>query len=80
MAARPAHVELGDRLRDAGHLLYGTAILDDSGKMIGSMLVAEYDTRQQLEEWLKIEPYVTGDVWRSIEIKPCKVGPSFVKK
>ena len=50
MAARPAHVELRDRLRDAGHLLYGTAILDDSGKMIGSMLVAEYDTRQQLDE------------------------------
>ncbi len=31
MAARPAHIELGDRLRDAGHLLYGTAILDASG-------------------------------------------------
>jgi uncharacterized protein YciI len=47
MAARPAHVSLGDQLRDAGKLLFGTAMLDDTGKMIGSMFVAEYDSREE---------------------------------
>ena len=80
MAARTAHIELGDRLRDEGHLHFATAILDDSGTMIGSMLVAEYESREELDAWLKIEPYVTGSVWETIEVRPCRVGPSFVKK
>ena len=27
----------------------------------------------------RVEPYVTGKVWEKIEIKPCKVGPMFLK-
>lgn len=77
MAARPAHISLGDQLRDAGKLLFGTAILDDTGKMIGSMFVAEYDSREELDQWLKIEPYVTQGVWENIQVSPCRVGPSF---
>ena len=23
------------------------------------------------------EPYITGEVWRKVEVKPCKVGPTF---
>ena len=79
LAARGAHIELGDKLRDQGHLHFGTAILDDSGKMIGSMLVAEYDSREEVDDWLKIEPYVTGKVWETIEVRPCRIGPSFVR-
>jgi uncharacterized protein YciI len=80
LAARSVHIELGDKLRDAGHLHFATAILDDSGKMIGSMLVAEYESREELDAWLNVEPYVTGKVWESIEVRPCRVGPSFVRK
>jgi hypothetical protein len=79
MAARPAHVALGDKLRDEGKLHFATAILDDSGKMIGSMLVAEFEDRAGLDQWLEVEPYVTGKVWEKIEIRPCRVGPSFVR-
>lgn len=79
MAARPAHIELGDKMRDEGKLHFGTAILDDSGKMIGSMLVAEFDDRSGLDKWLEIEPYVAGKVWEKIEVRPCRIGPSFVR-
>ena len=77
MAVREAHIALGDKMRDAGKMLYGVAILDDSAKMIGSALVCDFNSRHELDQWLKEEPYVTGDVWRKIEVHNCKVGPSF---
>ncbi len=43
-----------------------------------TILVFDFPTRQELEEYLKTEPYVTGKVWETIEIKPCKVPPVFM--
>lgn len=77
MAVRDEHIALGDTLVAEGKMLYGTAILDEDGRMIGSMLVLEYGSRSELDDWLEVEPYVTGDVWHSIEILPVRVGPSF---
>ena len=74
---REAHIALGDTLRDSGNLLYGVAMLNSEGQMCGSMLVADFETRDDLEAWLAEEPYVTGKVWERVEIIPCKVGPSF---
>ena len=79
-AARPAHIALGDQLVAEGKLLFGTAILNDAGAMIGSMLVGEFENRAELDKWLEVEPYVTGKVWEKVEIQPCRVGPSFVGK
>lgn len=78
LAVREAHIALIDQMRDAGKMLYGAAILDELGKMQGSMLVCEFESREKLDEWLKEEPYVVGNVWQKIEIQNCKVGPSFV--
>lgn len=77
MAARPAHLELGSRLRGEGRHLYGVAMLDDAGRMTGSVLVVDYASRAELDAWLAVEPYVTGKVWQRIEVRPCRVGPSF---
>jgi uncharacterized protein YciI len=74
---RKAHLALGDQMRAEGRLLYAAAILDDDEKMIGSIMICDFPSKDDVHAWLKIEPYVMGDVWRKIEIKPCKVGPSF---
>jgi uncharacterized protein YciI len=79
LAVRPKHIELGDKMRDAGQSLYGGAILDANDKMIGSVIICQFDSRAQLDEWLKVEPYVTGNVWQKIEVQPFRVGPSFAK-
>ena len=79
LAARDSHLALGDTLREAGRLLYAAAILDEKEKMVGSVLICEFNSRQDLDDWLKIEPYVIGKVWEKIEIRPCKVGSSFYK-
>ncbi len=78
--AREAHISLGDQMRREGKLLFGVAILNDEGTMIGSMLIGEFEDREQLDAWLTIEPYVTGKVWETCEVKPCKVGPSFINR
>jgi uncharacterized protein len=78
LAVRDKHIALGDKLVAEGKMLYGTAILDENGTMIGSMLILEYDSRSELDNWLEIEPYMTGDVWHDIQIRPVRVGPSFV--
>lgn len=77
MAARPAHIALAEKMKAAKQTLYGVAILNDQRKMIGSMMVMEFPSRRELEEWMKIEPYLTGNVWQKVEILDAQVGPSF---
>lgn len=79
LAAREAHLSTGDRLKAEGHLLFATAILNDEGGMIGSVLIFDFPSRDELDACLRNEPYVTGDVWKRIEIHPCRVGPSFAR-
>lgn len=67
---REEHLQKVSRLKIAGEYLFGGAILDDNGKMIGSMIVYEFPDRQALDERLKNEPYITGGVWTKIEIRP----------
>jgi uncharacterized protein YciI len=73
MAVREVHLELARQNYSKGVLLYGAGILDDDGKMIGSMLLCEFLSRRELDEWLKVEPYVTGNVWQKIEVHRAQV-------
>lgn len=76
---REKHIQLGDKMVLDGKALYGITLLDDRGQMNGSIYVLEFSSREELDEWLKIEPYVIGKVWEKIEVIPCRVGPSFTK-
>jgi uncharacterized protein len=76
-AARPAHLENAARLQANGHLLVGGALTDEAGGMIGSAAVAQFATRAELDAWLRTDPYVTGDVWRDIEVIPYRVAPHY---
>jgi uncharacterized protein len=77
LAARPAHLENAARLQARGHLLVGGALLDDDGRMIGSACVAQFATREELDQWLRTDPYVTGGVWQKIEVLPYRVAPHY---
>ena len=79
LAARDAHLKGVEEAARKGEHLYGAALLDETGKMIGSFLVVEYPDREALDAWLKTEPYVLGNVWQRIEVIPCKVAPIFSK-
>lgn len=78
LSVRDAHMKLVESMKSQGRHLYAAALLDESDKMVGSVLIVDFPTREDLDGWLKIEPYVVGDVWRRIEITPCKVPPMFM--
>lgn len=80
MAAREAHLAHARELYDSGKWLYAAGILDDEGKMIGSMIVCDFPSREDLEaEWLKNEVYVTGNVWKRIDVHRARVAPFCIK-
>ena len=49
MAARAAHLALGDKMSAQGRMLYGTAILDDDQKMIGTHTEASCARQSSVE-------------------------------
>lgn len=71
MEVRPRHLEgmaeMGDRIVCAGGLL------DEEGKMKGSVIVAKFENREELDAYLAREPYVTEHVWEKIEIERMNV-------
>jgi uncharacterized protein len=68
-SARPAHLATAKRLKQAGHFLEGGAILDDEGKMRGSMMLMEFPTRAELDAWLAADAYTVGGVWKDVTVR-----------
>jgi len=77
-AVRDEHLNLANLMKNEGKFLYAAAILDENEKMIGSVMIVDFPTREELDQWLKIEPYVQGNVWQKIEVQSCKVPPLFL--
>jgi uncharacterized protein YciI len=73
MKSRPEHLEKIAVVKKTGEFLCGGAILDDSGKMIGSMILYEVPDRATLDDRLKNEPYIYNKVWEKIEIRPFRL-------
>jgi uncharacterized protein YciI len=73
MKVRPAHFETARQLKVNKNFITGGAILDDKGKMIGSMMIVEFEKEDELLLWLRNEPYINGNVWKNIDVKPFRV-------
>jgi uncharacterized protein YciI len=81
LAAREAHLKSAKELYDTGKWLYAAAFLNDDGKMIGSMVVCDFPSREELQkQWLNHEPYIQANVWQKIEVSQAQVAPFCVKK
>lgn len=77
MAARNAHISLSNIAKEKGEQLFGVAMLNEQGQMCGSVMVIDMPSRDAVDAWLNVEPYMTEKVWEHVEVIPCKVGPSF---
>ena len=71
MEVRSRHLENLSKV-DAAIICAGE-LLDDAGKMKGSVLVMDFDTRDALEQYLKTEPYIVEGVWEKVEVGPMNV-------
>ncbi len=75
MENREAHLDGAMQLIAEGRFLSGGAILDEQEKMIGSTLHLEFPDRESLEAHLQKDPYISGKVWETIEIREARLVP-----
>ncbi len=73
MNVRPHHLDAAKDLKANGNYVLGGAILNEDGKMIGSVLIVQFETEEALEAWKQNEPYITQKIWESVDVKPFKV-------
>ena len=71
MEVRPLHLEGMERLKE--HLVCAGGLLDDEGKLKGSVLVMEFQNREEVDEYLVSEIYVTEHVWEKITVERMNV-------
>jgi uncharacterized protein YciI len=73
MAERPHHLAGAGKLKANGNLVVGGATLNEQGLMNGSVMIVQFETDEDFETWYRNEPYITGGVWQSVEVKPFRV-------
>ena len=71
MKVRPRHLEGMEKLRS--HIICAGGLLDNEGKMKGSVLILDFPSRDDLDSYLASEPYVVEQVWEKIEIETMNV-------
>ena len=71
MQVRPRHLENLGKIK--GRILCAGGLLDENGRMKGSVLVMEFENRALLEEYLRSEPYLLEHVWEKVEVEPMNV-------
>ncbi len=75
-AARPAHLQRLQALRDAGRLLTAGPIpaIDSSELALagvkGSLIVAEFEHLAAARQWAADDPYQAAGVYAEVEIEP----------
>jgi hypothetical protein len=78
LAARPAHLERLNKLKDEGRLLlagpFPAIDSPDPGPagFSGSLIVAAFDSLQAAQAWADADPYVAAGVYAQVSVKPFK--------
>ena len=78
MAARSDHLQRLTRLRDEGRLLlagpHPAIDSEDPGPagFSGSLVVAEFPSLQDAEDWANADPYLSSGVYQRVTVKPFK--------
>jgi uncharacterized protein YciI len=74
---RDAHLARASGYRERGHLVIGGALMDEAGKPTGSMAVARFETRKDLDDWLAGDPWTQHGVYSDIEIIPLRIADHY---
>ncbi len=78
LAARPAHLERLNKLKDEGRLLlagpHPAIDAEDPGPagFSGSLVVAEFDSIDDARAWAEADPYVEAGVYAEVGVLPFK--------
>lgn len=78
LAARASHLERLEKLLQQGRLLtagpFPTVDSVDPGPagFSGSLIVAEFESLHEAENWAKADPYLEAGVYKDVVVKPFK--------
>src|SRR5688572_25208272 len=70
---RPLHLAGAKKLKEQGNFVIGGAMLDDHSNMRGSIMIVQFETQADFQNWYDNEPYITQGVWKMIEVKQFRV-------
>jgi len=73
MKARESHLVVAKKMHADGEIIVAGAMLDNEEKMIGSAMIVEMDSLQDVEKWLSDEVYIKENVWDKVTIYPMKL-------
>jgi len=73
MSVRQLHLAGARKLKEQNNFVLGGAMLNEEGKMSGSIMIVQFETKEEFDHWYANEPYILGGVWKAIEVKPFKV-------
>ncbi|TRW89928.1 YciI family protein [Candidatus Methylobacter oryzae] len=78
LSVRPAHLKRLQELQDAGRLVlagpHPAIDSDNPGEagFTGSLVVAEFDSLTDAQQWADVDPYVGAGVYAKVTVKPFK--------
>jgi len=78
LSVRPAHLNRLQELQDAGRLVlagpHPSIDSDNPGAagFTGSLVVAEFDSLTDAQQWADIDPYIDAGVYAKVIVKPFK--------
>ena len=71
MEVRPRHLE--NMTKIPGRVVCAGGLLDEEGKMKGSVIILDLEDRDALEAYLESEPYIVEKVWEKVEVDTMNV-------
>ncbi len=78
LSARPAHLARLRTLQDLGKLILAgphpaiDAENPGAAGFTGSLIVAEFDSLQEVQQWANADPYIAAGVYARVTVKPFK--------
>jgi uncharacterized protein len=75
MAARTEHLENIKKLKATDNFIKAAAMINDEGNMCGSIMLMQFETRAQLDQYLETEAYAVQKVWGEVTVQEVKVAP-----
>ena len=65
MEVRPRHLENMAKIK--GKVICAGGLLDEEGKMKGSVMIFDFASKEDFDEYLQSEPYIVEKVWETVE-------------
>lgn len=73
MSVRPQHLENVAKIKEKGSVVCAGGLTNEDGKLIGSVLILDFASREMVDEYLETEPYVVNKVWEDITVEAINV-------